>query len=90
MNDKVMKYIGKTDCNGKHICQGDIVEFCKFDDISLKMIGVVEYHSETASFIINCKSKYENLKGEYYFKKDRKYTIVGNIFENPELLEAAN
>ena len=83
----LMQFTGFKDVDTKNIYEGDIVQFLKFDDISLRIIGVVEYYSETASFIINCKSKYENLKGEYYFKKDRNYTIVGNIFEHPELLK---
>lgn len=75
----VMQYTGLKDKNGKEIYEGDIVE-----------IGGKNYHIEWQ------KDKwypgnYNN--GDYYRGGDmddyewKKVEIIGNIYENPELLE---
>ena len=71
----VMQYTGLKDVNGKEIYEGDIVTI--FDD---KTIGLIKFSSEDAMFLIDlgcsCTLRIEN-----------SFTVIGNIYENPELWE---
>lgn len=82
------QYTGLTDKNGNKIFEGDIVDDQEF-------IGVVKYNEIIASYVVEIN----DTKQDYYHwsllnmgdplrEKQLKYTeIVGNIYDNPELLE---
>lgn len=82
------QYTGLTDKNGTKIFEGDIVDDQEF-------IGVVKYNEIIASFVVEIN----DAKQDYYHwsllnmgdplrEKQLKYTeIVGNIYDNPELLK---
>ena len=74
-NCEIMKYISLKDKNGKEICEGDIIE------PSMYRIGVVEWNNRTSEYLIRTKdggwTKISNLGLD---------EIIGNIYENPELL----
>ena len=95
----VGQYTGLTDINGKRIYEGDIVtlNLCK-KDISIVMFGEykdcnTEYDDVYLGFYI----KFDDLAVKRYCETDgnimfplvnlnKKYEIIGNIYDNPELL----
>jgi len=93
--DPVMQYIGLKDKNGKEIYEGDIVKAHYFyfngnfgNDGEIK--GKVEY-SPWCTFIIN-----DLVDGEEHYLEFHETShfeepcieVIGNIYENPELLSA--
>lgn len=80
----VGQYTGLTDKNGKKIFEGDIVKALLSGKPSY---GVVEYgktgicaycamsHCEKSNYVLTCSDDFE---------------VIGNIHDNPELMEAAN
>lgn len=81
---EVMQSTGLKDKNGVEIFEGDICEWHIPDmgkpepDAMIRYVSVVEYRR--GSF---------NLSG-YLFPNVRLIKIIGNIYENPELLEQDN
>jgi len=80
----LMQYTGLKDKNGKEIYEGDIVQ----DD---KEMGVVYFYSP--QFIVQCLRNNETPDGVYALAKGKvnvteliETEVIGNIYENPELL----
>lgn len=71
----VMQFTGMKDCNGKEIYEGDILE-----DIRFGYITQVKYRE--SSFVSESNVGYVGL-----FETEN-YKVIGNIYENPELLES--
>lgn len=79
--DTICQYIGLTDKNGKKIWENDIVQAGLYK-------GTVEY--ENGCFVIKwCNVKFLRKDLGYWADLDGFHTI-GNIFDNPELLEEEN
>lgn len=79
---KIMQYTGLKDRNGKEIYEGDIL-----DDYEDKPMHI-EFSNKKAAFCF--VDEFDPYGKEYYTVKDLHYEdliIVGNIYENPELLE---
>lgn len=77
----VGQYIGKSDCDGTKIFEGDIVYY---DFASI--YAVIGYDPECPRFTIKTK---DVLIDFYKFVSDD-VKVVGNIFDNPELLKEVN
>ncbi len=86
--ETVCQYTGLTDKNGKRIWENDIVGFLdasQYDNGYSEhyCIGQVIWDEETISFQVT-----ERLSCESYEALDGDCEVIGNIFDNPELLGA--
>lgn len=72
------------DKNGVEIFEGDIVKPVSF----VSWIGVVKYSSENAAYILDDHNN-EFIRGEnvYLSQFNEGLEVLGNIYENPELME---
>ena len=88
LSETIGQYTGLTDKNGKRIFEGDICKFKRFNDVH---VGKVVFNVTTASFIM----WYQPIVGAYGEKATQKMLlsvcdyieIIGNIHDNPELME---
>lgn len=97
--DTVGQYTGLTDKNGKKIFEGDIIEYqndnedCPFPNKDTKKrIGRVFFQDWRASFALaegRNGSDMVNQDLYYYVRGGNRTEVIGNIFDNPELLEEA-
>jgi uncharacterized phage protein (TIGR01671 family) len=81
----IQQYTGLTDSNDYPIYEGDILK--NHYDVGNNIIGQVLYESDHGGYIFQWKRKgrgqdYKNLNCDVAFES----VIVGNIFENSELL----
>lgn len=78
------RFTGLKDKNGKEIYEADIV---KIEYADFKFKGVVKYDETYLAYVITntytATHEYENL-GDYI---DYGIEVIGNIYDNPELLE---
>lgn len=87
--DTVGQYTGRKDKNGVEIYEGDIVTACWYDyeEPNHDMTGIVEFTEGWMSYWIADYDKKEfselNGQGCYHWTIE----VIGNIHENPELLE---
>ena len=82
---ELMQYTGQKDKNGKEIYEGDILKYNFPYDGRLKHVSPVKFLETEASFGI--KDRYENEIPLYRITANNYFEVVGNIYENPELLE---
>ena len=79
ISETVGQYTGLTDKNGVKIFEGDIVRaFTRFSEI---YVSPVAYHDGTFWF--------KNWSWTKFLFKFEKIEVIGNIHDNPELLETA-
>ena len=80
---ELMQYTGLKDKNGKEIYEGDIIDGENIGHM------VVEW-SECRQAFVNIKD--EVLDGFYIqtYKLNKYFKVIGNIYENPELMEVNN
>ncbi len=86
---ELMQYTGLKDKNGKEIYEGDIVKGISYKEpivcrTSIKVIGVVEWTNNFG----NAGFDFHNSlpKGFRTYPNLQNCEVIGNIYENPELL----
>ena len=76
IKDTICQFTGLHDNDGKDIYEGDIVSI-------LYWKGVVVYNNEYASFNVRCVRSNIDIKNLFVYGGK----IIGNIHDNPELLQ---
>jgi len=74
---EVMQYTGLHDKNGKEIYEGDIVRHSR----QASVVGEIKYY-EGAFVVGECLTDFAMIE----FNAPKYLEIIGNIYENPELL----
>lgn len=74
---KVMQYTGLKDKNGKEIYEGDILEYC------------IQGNKQANPMIVKIPDIFIELghDDQYYLPQEKSFEIIGNIYENKELLK---
>lgn len=82
-NDTVMQFTGLLDKSGKEIYEGDIVNVLKhYEGDSLYQDEICETKFSDGGFYFTKPGKLGS-----YFEPYKECEIIGNIYENPELLK---
>ncbi len=76
---ELMQFTGLKDVNGKRIYEGDILKTNRNFFSSLTLTGEVYW--------FNTEQRFGLRDNVYYLNSKHEYEIIGNIYENPNLLE---
>ena len=90
--ESVGDYMGLTDKNGKRIFEGDIVRY-RHEFWQCPMQSVVEYCADKWNYpAFDLKDNdYEEANGlQLAHEMEIEFEVIGNIHDNPELLEVEN
>lgn len=82
---EIMRYTGLKDKNGKDIYEGDIVSFYNDEEYKFKSTNALVIY-DSAAFMLEHKKLGKEYLGEMDIE-NMCIKIIGNIYENPELLE---
>lgn len=88
-NFDLMQYTGIKDINNVEIFEGDIVKLSK-ENSDFKEIGVVKFDENKASYVLETQDDDLSYNISYYNYHKVYYRVIGNIYENKELLKQKN
>lgn len=83
---ELMQSTGLQDKNGVEIYEGDIVEFKYPYDKRIKTKGIIVWNDDKACFGISMKETTEQYE-LYRITAENYLTVIGNVYQNSELLE---
>ncbi len=85
-----MQFTGLLDKNGKEIYEGDIVTFHAFtfngSETEYEGKGIIKYRPDGLCFVIEEKNDFDWMVRDTSQFGEACFEIIGNIYENPELL----
>lgn len=80
-NAEIMQYTGLKDKNGKEIYEGDIIKY------SHKAVGEIKRVVSYKYGMYGIEGKMKETHIPFANILQSEYEVIGNIYENPELLE---
>lgn len=80
--DTVGQYTGFVDKNGKKIFEGDIVSICG----SKSFFFVIEWDNSKSCYVLKCTVNGGQDAAHNVIESPEDVEVVGNIYDNPELL----
>lgn len=83
--ETVGQYTGLTDKNGKRIFEGDIIDHHVQGDILVNR-GVIQWDARCARW----SHRLNTMSPELAFFNPDAWEVIGNIYDNPELVEVRN
>lgn len=84
-----MQSTGLKDVKGKEIYEGDIVE-CFIGVNNERYVGVCEFNKRTAGFEFGRKKTSNYSRANMTVGRMKKRRVIGNVYQNPELLGDEN
>lgn len=84
--ETLCEYTGLTDKNGKQIFEDDIVSIGELSAVKVCGCYVVKYNTKQARYGLFTADGAE--QAGFNFDTMKSYNIIGNIYDNPELLKA--
>lgn len=80
----LMQYTGFTDKNGVKIYEGDIVNCREYE-----CFGRISWHEDMGAFMFDIVYEGGGFDAEWIIDYADHLEVIGNIYENPELLEVS-
>lgn len=85
--DTVGQCTGLKDRNGKRIFEGDLVKY--HDRIFGDVVAEIIYSETGVCFCARCVKRRNNQPALDIVMNESEIEVIGNVYDNPELLEAA-
>ena len=85
-NSTIGQYTGRRDVNRQDAYEGDIIKF--HDEFGHEHVGVIKWHERACRWYVDCSFAYDFVYDvSFPFDARFAFEILGNIYDNPELLE---